>query len=100
MPQVIPSEFGQNLPFYFFLTPSYWRRALPRRTKATGLGLAAAGLNGGVMSSDADPDVVVSIKELYKVFRTTDGLKTAVDGLSLDIHRDQITALLGESGYG
>lgn len=93
---MIPSEFGSNLPPWFLLLPSYWSRVVPKRSRERGLAAAAVGLGCHLgRGSEQDPDVVVSIQDLRKVFRTTDGIKAAVDGLSLDIHRDQITALLG-----
>jgi ABC-type multidrug transport system fused ATPase/permease subunit len=112
--KVMPSDVGQRLPWAFPLSPHHWRQ----RWRQTTANVAAANerqrqrrgswgaelLSGApsassLSSRDAPP--AVRIEGLRKVFHTTDGMeKVAVDGLSLDIPRGQITALLGHNGAG
>ena len=47
-----------------------------------------------------NPQSGVSIRNLGKTFKTRIGEKTAVDGLTLDMHAGDITALLGHNGAG
>jgi ATP-binding cassette subfamily A (ABC1) protein 5 len=46
--------------------------------------------------------VGIKIKNLHKVFESFGGLKqkAAVNGVTLDIYSDEITALLGHNGAG
>ena len=90
--QVIPSEVGQNLPWYFPFQYSYWcKRPSPAKdANISGSAASASDLHS------ADSTLAVSIVDLQKVFSTTEGIpKRAVDGLTLDIYQSQITALLG-----
>lgn len=100
--RVVPSGFGAPLPWYFPFTASYW---CPGSTK-------------GKLSEEEgeltyDQDVVVeepsnTLKDQMKQgrgiqirnLRKTFGEKTAVDGLSMEIFSNQITALLGHNGAG
>ncbi|GAB4821282.1 hypothetical protein N2152v2_008328 [Parachlorella kessleri] len=117
--KVMPSEWGQNLPFYFPLLPSYWgihlgKSSVPgssnsRHSSSPGPHAFAAPSgqeeghvlhNGGARSRPAG-GVAVRIQGLTKVFPTTDGAtKVAVDGLNLDMASGAITALLGHNGAG
>ena len=47
-------------------------------------------------------ELILEIRDLYKYFplRHKAGLVRAVDGISLDLHRGEILALVGESGCG
>lgn len=117
--QVLPSEFGQRLPPHFFLLPSYWRQrggAQPG-AKAAGQETLVPGLTDPLLAGEADLEngnaerpgsgpeagldsdglaVAVAIRGLRRDFATTDGgVKRALDGLTLDVYADQITALLG-----
>jgi ATP-binding cassette subfamily A (ABC1) protein 3 len=49
-----------------------------------------------------NPSVGIKIRNLRKVFQSFGGLnkKVAVDGVTLDIYRGEITALLGHNGAG
>ena len=88
--QVIPGPRGQRLPWYFPFLPSYWRPADPLSESPESQPLSSG-------ADAADPSAAVSIRHLHKVFAAAGGAKThALDGLSLDMHHGQITALLGE----
>lgn len=95
----MPRDVGQRLPWYFVLQPSYWR----------GDALITKMVRADYHSqpdSPAQPEggrgaPAVHLLQLTKLFRTTDGtVKRAVDALSLDVHRGEITALLGHNGAG
>jgi hypothetical protein len=92
---VIPSDVGSNLPWNFVFKSSFWRK--------WSFGRPAPNLKDGNVPCGWEDEVpgtqgpAVAIRNLRKVFRTTDGgLKAAVDGLQLDVERGQITALLGK----
>ncbi|WP_059017373.1 ABC transporter ATP-binding protein [Mycobacterium sp. M26] len=61
-----------------------------------------------VADDDADPEVVVSVRDLSKtyrltkgvVFRRTIGEVRAVDGISFDLQRGRTVGIVGESGSG
>ncbi|EFA79499.1 hypothetical protein PPL_07550 [Heterostelium album PN500] len=96
--KVIPGEFGVTEPWYFPISPNYWR---PRRKSYESI------MNDHEQNDDVEmtpvesaSSVTVSIKNLKKEFHTGNGLRTAVDGLYLDMHSDQIHAFLGHNGAG
>lgn len=93
--QVVPSGYGQRLPWYFLASPSYWRRNTGGGMPKLG-GKAASG--EGALLGEAAEDAAVVIRHLCKDFQTTDGYtKRAVDDLSLEVAGSKVTALLGES---
>jgi oligopeptide/dipeptide ABC transporter ATP-binding protein len=51
------------------------------------------------LAPDAAP-VLLSVRDLTVDFLTGEGLITAVDGVSFDLHEGEILALVGESGCG
>lgn len=94
--QVVASGYGQSLPWYFPVMPSYWRpSAASRGAKAVQGQAATEALDGS--ADGANGEVAVAIRHLCKDFQTTDGaIKRAVDNLTLDVPSHQVTALLGE----
>lgn len=94
--QVVASDYGQRLPWYFPFQRSYWRpSSRPGNSKPPGAG--AGGAADDEAADGARADVAIAIKRLCKDFGTTDGAtKRAVDNLTLDVPAQQITALLGE----
>jgi ATP-binding cassette, subfamily A (ABC1), member 3 len=120
--QVWPSEFGTQKPWYFVFEPKYWikvfsvgsNKSIYRRVHldegTTGIEMtpveAGENVSNGPESVYIEPVAVnlraqvesrtcVDIKNLYKVFNTTSGIKVAVNKLNLTLYSGQITALLG-----
>ena len=92
---IFPGEYGIPKPLYFPFQPSYWCG------------------NKGTISPNVDHvelknfeeeplhlEVGVSIKNLRKEFNSATGKKTAVDNVTVNIFKGQITALLGHNGAG
>ncbi len=55
---------------------------------------------GAQLRQLAADDRYIKIRELKKEFPSPDGMKTAVDGLTMDMYEGQIFALLGHNGAG
>lgn len=52
------------------------------------------------MAQTTSNGVLLRVRDLKTYFRTAEGIAKAVDGVSFDIHRGEILALVGESGCG
>lgn len=99
--RVIKPDFGQALPPYFFLTPSYWCRSsdtgastgdsLNKTDEEMNDGLPMEGVSNAIRSKTDDN---IIIRGLGRTF----GEKTAVENLSLTMYNGQVTALLGHNG--
>ncbi|EGG19447.1 hypothetical protein DFA_00024 [Cavenderia fasciculata] len=99
--KVVPSEYGVKEPFYFFLMPSYWRKGGKRFDDPESNALNNyADQDVELIPVDLRNKVTVSIRGLKKDFNTGNGLRTAVDGLNLEMYQDQIHAFLGHNGAG
>jgi len=92
---VVPSGYGQRLPWYFPVSPSYWKGTASGKAEKLGSGT----LSGDrLLSEETSGKAAVAIRHLCKDFKTTDGYtKRAVDDLSLDVAGSKVTALLGGS---
>ena len=93
---VFPGDFGIPKPFYFCFQPSYWCGARLR----THIGSEENAQNNNFETEPTDLSVGITINGLRKTFKSAAGKKVAVDGLSLNIYKGQITALLGHNGAG
>lgn len=91
---VFPGKCGTPKPFYFFLMPSYYRNG----SKVVGSGDKTSDT---VINIDSSAEVAVKIRGLTKVFKRFQARKNvAVNNLSIDILKNQITVLLGHNGAG
>jgi ATP-binding cassette, subfamily A (ABC1), member 3 len=121
--QIWPSEFGTHKPWYFIFLPSYWskkfcrstssvpyRRVSNNKNRENEIELPERSADGGEPINDSlqfmepvaanfkaqiENKTCVDIQRLSKHFSTGDGIKVAVDELSLTMYSGQITALLG-----
>jgi hypothetical protein len=108
--KIWPSEFGTHQPFYFLCLPSYWKscfgcrptETIDARSKGELVNDAEVSIEDVTenLTRQLDEGTCVDIKDLYKVFNTTNGKKVAVDGLNLTMYSGQVTALLGHNGAG
>lgn len=118
--KIVPQEFGITLPWYFPFTKSYWLPDVALKHTRGSSQRANDGshnrlLEEGVVHEDAAepaageqieaPGVALrdlakagrslALRSLCKSFQTPDGVKKAVDNLSLDMFEGQIFVLLG-----
>eukprot|EP00760_Papus_ankaliazontas_P036329 PhM_4_TR8289/c4_g1_i1/m.92591/K05643/ABCA3; ATP-binding cassette, subfamily A (ABC1), member 3 len=102
---VIPTEWGTRESWYFCFLPSYWLGTKKSNTtdddeRAGPSSTDIARGHGLVEETRMPTDPSIRIKRLRKSF-TSDGVtKTAVDGLDLDWHPNQVNVLLGHNGAG
>lgn len=93
---VFPGKCGTPKPFYFPLMPSYYCNGSKVNSSNTG-----DNNSDTVINVDTGAEVAVKIRGLSKVFKKFRGRKNvAVNNLSLDILKNQITVLLGHNGAG
>eukprot|EP00958_Prasinococcus_capsulatus_P014562 scaffold1535_cov382-Prasinococcus_capsulatus_cf.AAC.24 len=97
--QVAPWKSGAREPFHFFLLPSYWRGHINREqahSEATSASRKGPAWYDSVEPLDRTVPISVHVDGLTKKF----GELTAVNNLSIDLHENSITALLGHNGAG
>ncbi|EFA79500.1 ABC transporter A family protein [Heterostelium album PN500] len=98
---IVSGEFGTSKPWNFCFKKSYWisEKKDPSLMSAD---LESFGSNEDIESipTEVRKNVTVSIRSLRKEFQTGNGLRVAVDELSLDMYSDQIHAFLGHNGAG
>jgi hypothetical protein len=101
-PKVLPKTYGQRLPLWFPLQPSYWRPGAAAGACEPG------GAPEGREAAAAEPDngagpraAAIAVRGLTKVFPAPGGGRVlALDGLSFNVRRGAVTALLGHNGAG
>ena len=52
------------------------------------------------MAEEKKQEVVISVKDLYKVYRIGENRVKALNGVSFTIHRGEFCAIVGTSGSG
>lgn len=94
---VFPGKCGTPKPFYFIFLPSYYCYRSGSRVDSSG----SDQNSDTVINVENSVDVAVKIRGLTKVFKKFRGKKNyAVNNLSIDILKNQITVLLGHNGAG
>ena len=99
--RVIPQDYGQHLPLWFPLLPSYWFPSLRHAniekvdaiTEADSSGALVEEV-GSALKKQTTLGQTIEIENLRKVY----GEKIAIDDLTLTMYNGQITALLGQNG--
>jgi len=102
---VFPGSYGIPKPFYFPFTKSYWCGASADNVIEVGIEqelnpLDKMSENVAIEEETHDLPIGVGIRDLRKVFKGSTGSEVAVDGLTLNMYKGQITALLGHNGAG
>ena len=112
---IISHQFGIKRPFYFLCTKSYWCKSTKRNTKRineeTKQNEKGQNEETPINPNANNPDF--QSEELYKdktkkndimkirdLVKTFDDGKTAVNGVSINLYKDEIFALLGHNGAG
>mmetsp|Transcript_18020 Transcript_18020/g.36628 ORF Transcript_18020/g.36628 Transcript_18020/m.36628 type:complete len:1943 (+) Transcript_18020:73-5901(+) len=106
--KVKPSEFGVALPPHFFLMPSYWKTGEVWSSSQMDYSTVAADDIDLIATEDVGEELkrqvannqCVQIKGLNKVYHTNNGPKVAVEDLTLNFYKGQISCLLGHNGAG
>jgi ATP-binding cassette subfamily A (ABC1) protein 3 len=98
-----PGKYGVPKPFYFVFLPSFWCN-YSSSSKQMAME-TMTNLDYNVNAHEEEPvdiPVGISIKNLTKIYnkRSLKKRKVAVDNLSLNMYKGQITALLGHNGAG
>ena len=107
---IISHQFGIARPFYFLCTKSYWCKTSKKSSKR---------IEQSKEAKEEDPILIHAGKpdfqseDLYKdrtkptdlmkirnIIKTFGDGKTAVDGVSINLYKDEIFALLGHNGAG
>ncbi|XP_047672257.1 phospholipid-transporting ATPase ABCA1 isoform X1 [Tachysurus fulvidraco] len=95
---VFPGQYGIPRPWYFPLTVAYWCGTPAGADIEQDPVDALEEQNAYLEKPSSNLKAGVSIRNLVKVYKT--GKKLAVDKLSLDFYKDQITSFLGHNGAG
>ncbi|XP_038064273.1 ATP-binding cassette sub-family A member 3-like [Patiria miniata] len=95
---VFPGEYGVPQGWNFFLKPSYWCGTPVITEVLAGDSFAMKVRSGSFFEEEpTDMEAGVQIRGLTKIFPKN---KAAVNGISLNMYRGQITVLLGHNGAG
>ncbi|KAM5329747.1 phospholipid-transporting ATPase ABCA3-like [Glossophaga mutica] len=93
---VFPGQYGVSQPWYFFLMHSYWYGQPRIRRKKEEMKGCGGTQNKYYEAESTSLVAGIQIKHLRKEF----GDKVAVNDISLNLYKGQITILLGENGAG
>ncbi|CAB4007510.1 ATP-binding cassette sub-family A member 3-like [Paramuricea clavata] len=100
---VFPGDYGIPHSPWFFVTKSYWCGTSTSKVDSSQEPAALSNLhlkNPDYEEEPTDLEVGVSVCDLRKIFRSSVGKKVAVDHLSFNMFKGQITSLLGHNGAG
>ncbi|XP_048411407.2 ATP-binding cassette sub-family A member 5 isoform X2 [Stegostoma tigrinum] len=104
--QVLPGEFGQRQPFFYFLKPSYWFHKQKHYNHIDSISEIEFGLGPAfsevveAVPTELKGKEAIRLKCVHKLYKGKEKKVEALKGLSFDIYQNQITALLGHSGTG
>ncbi|XP_072337423.1 phospholipid-transporting ATPase ABCA3 isoform X1 [Scyliorhinus torazame] len=100
---VFPGEYGIPQAWYFFILPSYWLGKprseyikVNREDEETDRILNTEYMEDDPVGIEAG----IRIKDLSKVFKVGNQIKTAVSHLNMNLYQGQISVLLGHNGAG
>ncbi|XP_053781886.1 phospholipid-transporting ATPase ABCA3-like [Desmodus rotundus] len=93
---VFPGQYGVSQPWYFFLMHSYWYGQPRIRRKKEEMKGCERTQNKYYEAESTSLVAGIQIEHLHKEF----GDKVAVNDISLNLYKGQITILLGENGAG
>ena len=96
--QVFPGEYGVAKKWYFPFQKSFWKSetVLSRSDVNFDPNFQTKGKN--FENEPSEMNIGVQVRNLVKVYST--GNKLAVDDLSINFYKDQITSFLGHNGAG
>ncbi|KAM5199106.1 phospholipid-transporting ATPase ABCA3-like isoform 4-T4 [Hipposideros larvatus] len=93
---VFPGQYGMPQPWYFFLMRSYWFGQSNISKEEEEMKSCERTENKYFEAEPANLVANIQINHLYQEF----GNKVAVNNLSMNLYKGQITILLGENGAG
>ncbi|XP_037068888.1 ATP-binding cassette sub-family A member 2-like [Pollicipes pollicipes] len=94
---VFPGDVGVPQPWYFLLSPGYWR---PTPTKPGSGEWDTADADGGLLNEPEPTKLPLAVELCALTKRFPGQRRPAVDRLSLRLYEGQVTALLGHNGAG
>ncbi|KYR01293.1 ABC transporter A family protein [Tieghemostelium lacteum] len=96
---IMTGQYGTRRPWYFLVTRSYW---IKEKVTSSLLYDDEVNLfnNSNVEQPPLKKNIKISIKKLRKEFETGDGLRVAINDLSLNMYEGEIHAFLGPNGSG
>ncbi|XP_032123979.1 ATP-binding cassette sub-family A member 17-like [Sapajus apella] len=99
---IFPGKYGIPKPWYFFALPSYWhgKPVLVTQSLLDMRGPVKAPNSEFIQEEPTDLIKGIEIQHLYKVYHRGGTKHIAVNCLTMNMYRGQITVLLGHNGAG
>lgn len=99
---VIPGEYGPRYGWFFFVDPSYWSPANVKQGRVNDQqgGKNQNELDFERMPPEAQGNIAIVFDNIRKVFTKKNDDFVAVDDISMNIYKGEITAILGHNGAG